>query len=340
MRDKWPDGCRLARVDPREATDAEWRGLASLQRQLLIEQWPDGDAPGLDGFLRFARHTARQAGFACWLAISAQGEAVAGGTITPDSQGRREAASVVLIVRPDRRRLGIGSGVLRVMLRHARERGIESLAARTDSCIPAGERFARSLSAEPGIRAAIQQLSVADVNLERLAAADEDRPDVRLTRLKGRYPDEQLESIARLKSMIAGSYGTRIEDLAQVGRFLRDAEETLAALEFERWTLCAISSSGELLGYTETLWDPSVPSVVEQGGTCVAESARGAGLARRLKTRMLALVLRERPAVRTIVTVNPSEGAAILQLNRELGFRLHHERQAWSVKVGDLAWIG
>ena len=96
-------------------------------------------------------------------------------------------------------------------------------------------------------------------------------------------------------------------------------------------------ASGELAGFTEVVWNPYRPDILQQWGTGVKPKFRGQGLGRWLKATMLEKVLRERPSVRVIRTGNADTNAPMLKINYEMGFKPYKAFYVWEVETEQVA---
>src|SRR5205823_2520566 len=86
-------------------------------------------------------------------------------------------------------------------------------------------------------------------------------------------------------------------------------------------------------GFTEVLWNPARPDLVEQGSTAVLPGFRGRGLGRWLKAAMLRKVLAERPEARRVTTSTARGNMAIERLNADLGFTVGHSWTLWQLDL-------
>ena len=119
---------------------------------------------------------------------------------------------------------------------------------------------------------------------------------------------------------------------------VRQIERTSAA-EAVREQLLALIESGELAGFTEVVWNPYRPDILQQWGTGVKPTFRGLGLGRWLKAAMLEQVLRERPSVRVIRTGNATSNGPMLKINFDMGFKPYKAFQVWEVETEQVARV-
>ncbi|HUS15135.1 MAG TPA: hypothetical protein VM536_08985, partial [Chloroflexia bacterium] len=150
------------------------------------------------------------------------------------------------------------------------------------------------------------------------------------------YPEDELPAIVDL---MAVTNDEPLGDLeVEAFRFtadqLRQQEAYMTARGDTRWTLYVReTATGVLAGFTEVMWHPERPALLNQGHTAVWPEYRGRGLGRWLKAAMLDKVLCERPTVRYVRTGNADSNVPMLKINHELGFRPYQADSMWQVPV-------
>jgi GNAT superfamily N-acetyltransferase len=128
-----------------------------------------------------------------------------------------------------------------------------------------------------------------------------------------------------------------LEDVHWTEAQLREIETTLAHHQTERWTMYVRHRrTGTIVGYTEVFWNARQPETLQQGDTGVLPAHRHHGLGRWLKAAMLEKVLRERPRVQRIRAGNANSNAAMLSINRELGFKPYKSWTTWQVALEEI----
>ena len=118
---------------------------------------------------------------------------------------------------------------------------------------------------------------------------------------------------------------------------LRQREASLEKDQCERCTAYVREkATGKVVGYTEIIWSPFEPPVVEQGMTCVLPDYRNHGLGRWIKAALLESVIDERPEVQRVRTGNATTNTPMLKINRELGFSSRMIRKDWQIDLSQV----
>ncbi len=246
-------------------------------------------------------------------------------------------------VLPGHRRRGLGTLLIGDAARHAQTVGRTTLMPHTNSLIPAGAHFMRHLAAVPGLVEGVNELQMADLDLElmeRWAAAGRAQTDrFELLRIDGSWPVEMIDEVVALYDVMndAPVGDLDFNDQAFTADHITEWQEELAARNIARFVLAVRDlPSGRLAGFTDLGVNPSFPDLGQQGDTGVFEEFRGHGLGKWLKAEMVLRLAAEHPEVTRIRTENAQSNAAMLSINHAMGFTLHHEQTIWQVDVEEL----
>jgi mycothiol synthase len=249
-------------------------------------------------------------------------------------------ADVHLTVRPDSRRLGVGSALLKCVVDIASNDGRTLLMDRTTNRVPAGEAFARHFGADPLFAVTAIRLHLRDVDralVERWIRDGPVRaPGYRLLTLDGPIPEALVEAFVDLAAVMEEAPVDELDwehERLTVSK-LRAREARWAGHQRTIWTVIARhDASGELAGYTQLLLQHDHPHAVIQKETGVRLQHRGRALGKWLKATMLQRILSEAPDAVYIDTNNAVSNAPMLAINEALGFRLFRTDMVWQVPI-------
>jgi GNAT superfamily N-acetyltransferase len=264
---------------------------------------------------------------------------------TEDNQHLMDAG---INVRPDRRRLGIGSALLRLVTGVAEESGRRLVMFGTSERVPAGAEFVKKTGAEAGLAEHTNRLILSKVDaamVDRWAKEGPGRaPGYSLVPLDGPYPDELYEKIIAVHEIMntAPRDDLDMEDWKITPEQMRAWEKRMIATGSQRWSLFAQhDATGEWIGYTEVTWNPKQPKFVWQLGTGVRPDHRGHALGKWLKGAMLRRILDERTEADELRTGNADSNDAMLGINDALGFERFEAHTVWQVSLDRLtAYVG
>jgi len=166
-----------------------------------------------------------------------------------------------------------------------------------------------------------------------------DPPGYRLAWVDADVTDELMAHVVTAyEAMNTAPRGaSAMEDWHITAAEVREFDRARKATGRERRLVLAIhDATGETAGYTEVVYDPRVPHVIQQQGTAVIPTHRGRGIGKWVKAAMLERVLGEWPDARYIRTGNASVNAPMLAINTRLGFRHAWDGALWEASVADL----
>ena len=226
---------------------------------------------------------------------------------------------ILIVVRPERRRRGIGTALLRAVPSMLNGQTVVESWGLTEG--EPGERFA----AARGFRV------VTSMTSQRLALAE--LPEVaelpsgyELVTWRGAVPEEFIEAYVKgLNAVADAPFGETALDHAH------NTVESVRQDTADRWVVLLLHE-GEVAGVTVVELEPVVPTVAEQLHTVVLPAHRGKGLGRLIKARML----HNLTGVEEIHTRTSSENEHMLRVNHSLGYTDIDTYVAVQAKVADL----
>jgi RimJ/RimL family protein N-acetyltransferase len=267
-----------------------------------------------------------------WVAPASPGQA--GGEligwcrlILPDLENT-DRAHVRPVVRPALRRRGAG----RELLRHAAERARANGRTVLDAEVrqgSAGDAFARSAGAKPGIVEARRVLDLREVpagQFARLrAAAAAAATGYTLVSWTGSTPEEHLLRVAAaLNAMNDAPHDEGFEDGRWDARRVRErADAVLERSGMRCYSVAALhAKSGELAALTQVFVEPELPHWGHQGLTVATRAHRGHRLGLLTKATMLEWLASAEPKLERIDTGNAASNTYMIAVNETLGYKL------------------
>lgn len=324
--------------DANTASAEELSAVHALSNRLQAEMWPEDPPRGFEEWVRQLRTVPPFVLLRQWVAWHG-GEAVARAILTAyDTPHNRHIADADIGVAPAWRRQGIAKRFLPCIVEAAEALDRRLLLAGTDSTIPAGQALMERLGARVGLVSRTNQLDLSRLDPALMRAWREEgaRDEFELGWWLGPYPEEDMAAICALKDVMntAPRDDLEVEDWKWTPDIVRQQESSMLERKVERWTLFARHrASGELAGYTEVFYDPTLSETLWQGDTGVLPKYRGHGLGRWLKATMIEKVLAERPQVVRVRTGNANSNAPMLRINHAMGFRPYKDWTTWQVEV-------
>lgn len=331
----------IVEFDYRNATEAEYIALNACRNQIRAEALPDDPPLTLDETIQGLKNYPTFIELIMWAAWQNNKDRIAGyGLLSLSKEDNLHLGQFAINVLPAFRRQGLGSKFLSKIVHAAQEDNRRLLIANTRSKIPAGEAFMLKLGAEKGLEAHTNQLLISDLDLDLLKQWQEkarERAEGFETGIwDGAYPDDYLADIVALHDLLNQQpFGDlEVEDFTFSEETLRQTEKSLFSRGYERWTLYVRENeSGKFAGYTEVIWNPNRPEIIDQGITGVFPDYRNKGLGRWLKAEMLDRIITERPGVKYVRTDNADSNAPMMKINNELGFKPYSAESLWQIET-------
>lgn len=308
----------------------EWREVYPEDPETPFEQW-------LEGF-RNSSWIRESRIWALWAADIVRGY----GLVQIQETGLdATGAWFAITIHPELHRRGLGSRLLAGVTAAAEEKGRSILRVQTLDRYPSGAAFCRAIGAVAQTVTHTNRLLMADVDpgmVSRWLELPEDRSDLEITEWRNGLPDDRLDEMSALYQEIYDAEPDREGYERGTFRFTPEYFRQFVSGQVSAGAaiLTVVASSrrdGSILGCTEITWNPARPAVVNQMFTGVRPSARGRGLARRLKAEMFTRILREYPGVACIRSGNDDDNQAINRVNTELGYRPWLARTNWHADV-------
>jgi mycothiol synthase len=331
-------------LDAVTASEEELRALYDLVVAEHEELWSEDPTPPYDkwrfgvttpvSWSRSDRWVVRDAGGVRLLGCAALGLGF--------TETNRDQAGVDVYVRPDARRRGLATALLRPAAARARAEGRVLLngGGVTDSD---GARFAEALGAERKITERKSRMVLADVDrpmLEEWVVKAKDRAEgYSMLSWDGPVPDEYLDKFVALTMVMntAPRDDMEMEDWIHTPERHREGEARAAAQGSSWWTLVVRhDASDELVGYTEFNFPPHAPEAAWQEATAVDPVHRDKGIGRWLKATNCLRLLDEKPAVRYVDTWNAYSNAPMLGINIAMGFEVIKSFSEYQIRTSAL----
>lgn len=328
--------------EPARATREEWARLHRFRRLLHGEERPD-EPPEPDAAAEAGLRQGEPFYEERHLVLERDGEVVSRLSIsavrpgTVEFESNRHHVHATIEVHPDHRRRRVGASWLPALAAYAR--GREANLVSFDVGLESGHRFAEWLGAKARMQELESRLWLDRADWPRIESwLAIDPGGHRLERYEPFPPSAIWDAYARgytelerhvpREQMQIGDWILTPERMAVHERVLREKGRTLHVL-------AAWDGEG-LSGITEMIHAEHEPDALEQQLTAVHPRARGRGLARLLKARLLVELRGRYPDARFVRTWNAGSNDAMWAINQEMGFVRHRLYVGYQVEVDRL----
>ena len=309
----------ISPFDP--SSDADMAEHYAVTVAVAEEDFPGEQRPTLDEYARMAREPMGFWGpIRRWVAREG-GHIVAAGSATYPEHENRHGTITRVAVRPDRRRRGIGTALLRAMLPDLRIDGRTVVIGYGIKADASGEAWARELGFVRTQANARQVLTIADVDpaLWERPVAD----GFRLEYWTDAAPEALLAEYARARTAIQdaphGESTLAFPDWTP--ERVRTEEAHMRSRGAEVHVIAAVhETSGRVVGFTELELRAARSDVASQLDTAVVAEFRGHGLGLAVKGAMMRRLTAEHPAIEAVYSLNDCDNTHMIRVNHALGY--------------------
>jgi len=261
---------------------------------------------------------------------------------TPEYETNKHLFWVDWSVEKDHRRRGIGRSWIPLALELMERHACTTFSAGTEE--DPGHAFLKWLGAKPKMTGAENRLRLADVDWEMAQRwVDEGvqrSPDTKVEIFDGRVPRELWADYCPQITTMLNTMPWEEMDHGDIVVTPEEMDEWYARMDLAgvvHHTMWTREPDGVISGITDTEFFPYRPTIISQGFTGVRTDARGRGLGKWLKAKMLLHMRELYPAAEWVATDNAGSNAPMLAINKKLGFKQFRAGTEYQMTRDELA---
>ena len=347
LTDKTKQEFKVKQKLPKQLSEKEWKEFFTIKNQVHRETYPSDDPlPDHEqirvGLLKQLKHWDRF----FWFVYSPENELVAYSSLiytnpnNPDYYRSKHKCQTHIFVNEQYRRIGLATNLLKIILAKTKEEGKTIL--QTDVYLDSAVKFIEQvLNAKPAKVGYENRLYFNKVDwnmMEEWVEEGKQRAKGVVCKFYTEIPENILQdycdiSNATLEDEPSGDLEETFTLTPELYRkYLTDCNENgitwISALTFEE--------DGRISAVSDVTYNTKRPREGSQGFTGVKKDCRGRGLGKWVKAAMLLYLRENYPTIKFVRAGNASANAAILSINRRMGFQTIFHRYDFNIKIDDI----
>ena len=339
---------QVAELDPRSMSPDQWAALHAFRRKRHAEVDPNDPLDPDEIYENDLKHEDKLQWHARFVAVTIErrviGYAVAWAP-TPDApwfKGNEHLVDVMGSVLESERGKGVAKALIAAVVE--KMQSLEKTTATFWVTEDSGRAFLAGLGATTGMNESLSRLDLATIDWAKMDAWIEEgvkrSPNTTIEIIQDRLPDELLKEYSPVYTMIHNDMPLeelKVGDEVFTPERFRDIKGWLDAIGAHHHTCLTREADGSISALTDVVYKPALPEHLSQWATGVVPAYRGRGLGKLVKAKMLRFLATRHPQIRWIDTENAGSNAAMLAINRAMGFAEYRKQTAMQATVEQLA---